>query len=159
MTKRADSLTKIPLVLACVLGACASDANGHPSDAAAPDMAARMLEAPEGDWFVCANEACDELQTTGLRLYDHEAFHLQAATRADGSLPRFTEGDPYCVSEPFGRYEYAGDILTLTVHDGGLTAETELAIDDSGVTAHGGDMRKVRENATGRWVDDECVAP
>jgi len=159
MTKRADSLRKIALVLACALGACASDAKERPSDAAAPDMDARMLEAPEGDWFVCANEACDELQTTGLRLYEHEAFHLQAATPVDGSLPSFTEGDPYCVSEPFGRYQYAGDILTLMLHDGGLTAQTELIIDDGGLTADSGNMRKVRENATGRRVDDECVAP
>lgn len=157
MSKRAHRL--LTLVLTCTLGACTSDTNERTSDAAAPDMAARVLEPPQGDWFVCANAACDELQTTGLRLYEHEAFHLRAVTHADSPVEAFTEGDPYCVSEPFGRYEYAGEVLTLTFHDGGLTAESDLVIDDSGLTAHGGDMRKVRENATGRWLDGQCVAP
>jgi len=156
MIKRANRLTSIALVLTCWFGACTSE---HVSDAAASDMDARTLEPPEGDWFVCANEACDALQTSGLRLAEHEAFHLQAATLADGGLADFNEGDPYCVSEPFGRYEYSGDILTLTFHDGGLTAETVLAIDDSGLTTHGGDMHKVRENATGRWQDAACLLP
>jgi hypothetical protein len=147
-------------LIALLLCACASDgASESPGDAGVPAMDARVLEPPEGDWFVCANEACDELQTTGLRLLAHEAFHLQAATYADGGLAHFGEGDPYCVSEPFGRYEYAGDILTLTFHDGGLTADTVLALDDSGLTTHGGDMRKVRQNATGRWHDTLCLLP
>jgi hypothetical protein len=147
-------------LIALLLCACASDgARESSSDAAAPAMDARVLEPPEGDWFVCANEACDELQTTGLRLLAHEASHLQAATYADGGLPHFREGDPYCVSEPFGRYEYAGDILTFMFHDGGLTAETVLVIDDGGLTSHGGNVRKVRENATGRWQDTLCLFP
>lgn len=143
------------LGIAVVLfGACAEDTAG--ADAAAVEDAASQGGPAAGDWFTCANDACTELLPTGLRLdADLSVHHLIAATPAEP----FVEGDPYCVDEAFGSYTYRSGVLTLTLHQGGLMVETELEIDDSGLVAHDGDMHKVRENATGRWVDDECVRP
>jgi len=47
--------------------------------------------------------------------------------------------------------------LTLTLHDGGLVVDTELVLGDGGVTAHDGAMHKVAPNATGHFVDGECI--
>lgn len=139
--------------LLILLASCTSDAGGR--DAAAPDARAAMRSIDEGDWFVCASAACTELQTTGLRMVDHQVFHLIAAEQADG---HFTEGDPYCVGERFGTYELGGTVLTLMFHDGGLTAQSEFVIDEGGLTAQGGAMHKVEDNATGRWVGEICVS-
>jgi hypothetical protein len=136
-----------------LLASCTSDAGDQDAAAADADSSHRSID--EGDWFVCANEACTDLQTTGLRMADHQVFHLIAAEQADG---HFTEGDPYCLGERFGTYELGGTVLTLMFHDGGLTAQSEFVIDDGGFTAQGGEMHKVEDNATGRWVDKTCVS-
>jgi len=152
------------LLTACLasgLGGCASDRDASAPDAALePTFDARVLEPAEGDWFVCANAACSELQPTGLRLSaDRNISHLSAALPEGAASVHFKDGDPYCVTEPFGTYEHHGSVLTLTLHDGGLVVDTDLVIDDSGVVAHGGEMHKVMGNATGRWVDKQCRLP
>lgn len=140
-----------------MLAACGGDAASTVDAEAALDAgAARAIE--EGDWFVCANEACTALMSTGMRLLDHQAWHLIATEQADG---QFAEGEPYCLGERFATYTYEAGIVTFTFHDGALTASDKLTIDDSGMTAHGGDMRKVEENASGEWIGEEqrrCVA-
>jgi hypothetical protein len=146
------------LLSAILLASCVDDESAG-VDAAANERDAALAAGAEGDWFVCADAACTELQTTGLRLTDHMVYHLRAAAPAGAPASHFMDGDPYCVTEPFGSYVHDGIVLTLTLHDGGLVVDTELALDDAGITAHGGDMHKVIENATGRWVDDECLPP
>src|SRR5690349_7227118 len=140
----------------CADDEAAADGGSDPRpqlDAAVPGIVA-------GDWFVCANDACSELETTGLRLaLDHTVHHLTAAKPESGAEAPFVEGDPYCVGETFGTYLYGGGVLRLTLHDGGLVVDTDLVIDDSGLATHGGDMRKVAENPTGRWIDKACIAP
>lgn len=150
---RRDIARAALLVVASSLAGCDEDAAAQPEDV-------ELSAGVEGDWFVCADDACTELKITGLRLgVDHALAHLIAAAPAGVPAGHFMEGDPYCVGETFGSYEHDGGILRLTLHDGALIADTELVLGDGGVTAHDGAMHKVKPNATGRWIDDECVLP
>jgi len=151
---RRDTARAALLFVASSLGGCGGD------EGPAEPEHVQLNSGAQGDWFVCANDACTELQTTGLRLAaDHRLYHLEAAASAGVSAGHFMDGDPYCVTEAFGRYEHDGGVLRLTLHDGGLTVDTDLVLDDGGVTAHSGSMQKVVPNATGRWLDGDCVLP
>lgn len=146
------------------LAACTSDdaahdaASEHEHDAASEhEHDGGAIPAIEGDWFACAHTGeCDTLLPTGLR-FDHEhlVHHLIAPVR-DGQAT-ITDGAPYCVTEAFADYEHDGRQLTLTFHQGTLTAVSELAIDATGERSTDGRFRKVHENATAIWHDNHCI--
>lgn len=108
-----------------------------------------------GDWFTC-DDGCRKLRSGGLRFTSDLHVHHLVSPEGD---PSYVEGDPYCVGESFATYVHDEGLLWLTFHDGSLEAASDFEVDDGGVTALHGTMRKVTPNGTGRWDDERCLSP
>jgi len=150
------TLIELALMLAVALPGCEGPDEASASGAMDAGAVARSGPPIVGDWFTC-DGTCRALRSGGLRFTaDLHVHHLVSPNDAQDG---YVEGDPYCVGESFASYTHEAGVLTLTFHDGSLETQSDFDIDDAGVTALHGSMRKVRPNGTGRWDHERCLPP